>query len=161
MHAKKWDIKSGLIWRNSILVLGLLASLILSAAWVSWRLESRRWRSPQSVVEETGLRFPEHARITATQATLFSLSDGENYSWLIQSDNSLLPWAEAHMRPEMGGWEHIRQMSELGFPKEMPPNAKFSGVWRADQLTNQGREETSYLHLAEGGKVGILSTFRP
>ena len=149
------------MWRNSILVLGLLASLILSAAWVSWRLEIRRLRSPQSVVEETGLRLPEHARITATRATLFSLADGANCEWLIQSETSLLPWAKAHMRPEMGGWEHIQQMSELGFPTEMPVNAKFSGIWRADQLTNQGEEETSYLHLAEDGKVGILSTFRP
>lgn len=149
------------MWRNSILVLGILASLIFSAAWVSWRLEVRRLRSPQSVVEETGLRLPEHARITATRATLFSLADGANCQWLIQSETSLLPWAKAHMRPEMGGWEHIQQMSELGFPTEMPVNAKFSGIWRADQLTNQGEEETSYLHLAEDGKVGILSTFRP
>jgi hypothetical protein len=113
------------------------------------------------VVEETGLQLPGHARITATRVHLFSPTDGDNYEWLIQSDTSLLPWATANMQPETGGWEHIRQMSELGFPEEMPRDAKFAGVWRAYGRSSRGREETSYLYLADDGRVAILGTFRP
>ena len=147
--------------RIGVLVLGVIALVVVGGAGLSWRLEVRRLRSPQSVVEETGLRLPGHARITATRAHLFSLADGDNYEWLIQSDTSLLPWATTNLRPETGGWEQIRQLSELGFPEEMPRDAKFASVWRACQRTRRGREETSYLYLADDGRVGILSTFRP
>jgi len=147
--------------RIGVLVLGVVAFLVVGGAWLSWRLEVRRLRSPQSVVDETGLRLPVRARITATRAHLFSLADGDNYEWLIQSDTSLLPWATANMRFETGGWEHIRQLAELGFPEEMPRDAKFGGVWRSYHRTSRGREETSYLYLADDGRVGILSTFRP
>src|SRR3954468_4072965 len=98
--------------RIGVLVLGVLLLLVIGGPWLSWRLKLRMLRSPESVVEETGLRLPEHARITATRADLFSLVDGKNYEWLIQSDASLLPWATTNMRVETGGWEHIRQMSE-------------------------------------------------
>ena len=131
------------------------------AAWLSWRVEVGRLRSPGSVIDEAGLILPQHARITATRARLFSLADGTNYEWLIQSDTSLLDWVSKNMRVETGGWEHIRHMAELGFSEEMPRDAKFGTVWRAYQRTSRGREETSYLYLAEDGRVGILSTFRP
>jgi hypothetical protein len=147
--------------RIGVLIFGVAVLLVVGGAWLSWRLELRRLRSPESVVKETGLRLPERARITATRAHIFSLADGDNYEWLIQSDTSLLPWARTNMRVETGGWEHIRQMSELGFPEEMPRDARFGGVWRANQRDSRGREETSYLYLAEDGRVGILSTFRP
>ncbi|MCX6854951.1 MAG: hypothetical protein NTV80_08615 [Verrucomicrobia bacterium] len=147
--------------RIGVLVLGVVALLAVGGAWLSWHFEVSRLRSPQSVIEETGLRLPEHARITATRAHLFSLADRDNYEWLIQSDSSLLPWATTNMRAETGGWEQIRQMAELGFSEEIPPNAKFGGVWRATLRTSRGREETSYLYLADDGRVAILGTFRP
>jgi hypothetical protein len=146
--------------RIGVLVFGAVVFLMIGGTWLSWRLELRRLRSPESVVEETGLRLPEHARIAATRAHLFSLADGDKYQWLVQSDISLLPWATTNMQVENGGWEHIRQMSELGFPDEMPRDSKFGGVWRAYRRNDQGREETSYLYLADDGRVGILSTFR-
>ena len=95
--------------RLGVLVLGLIALLVVAGAWLSLRLDLRRLRSPQSVIDETGLRFPESARITATRAHLFSRADGDNYEWLIQSDTSLVPWATTNMRVETGGWEHVRQ----------------------------------------------------
>ena len=147
--------------RIGILASGVFLFLVVGGAWLSWRLDLRRLRSPQSVIDETGLHLPESARITATRAHLFSLADGDNYEWLIQSDTSLLPWATTNMRVETGGWEHARQLSELGFLEEMPRDAKFGGVWRAYQCTSRGRQETSYLYLAEDGRVGILETFRP
>ena len=147
--------------RIGVLFLGVVALLVLGGAWLSWHFEMSRLRSPESVIEETGLRLPEHARIAATRAHLFSLADGDNYEWLLQSDSSLLPWATTNMRAETGGWEQIQQMTELGFTEEIPPNARFGGVWRATQRTSRGREETSYLYLADDGRVAILGTFRP
>ena len=152
-------MKRGVLF--GILALLVLALAVAAAGWFSWRSELKRLKVPESITEETGLRLPSDSRITATRAHLFSLVDGDNYEWLIQSDTSLLPWAAANMRVETGGWEHIRQMSELGFPEEMPHNAKFGGVWRASQRTSRGREETSYLYLADDGRVAILGTFRP
>ena len=148
-------------WRPGILVVAGVILLGAAGAWMSWRLELRRLRSPQSILFETGLQLPAHAQITATQAHLFSLVDGENFAWHTQSDTSLLPWAMTNLQPETGGWKHIQDLAELGFPDEMPRGAKFAGVWRASRHTNRGRQETSYLHLAEDGRVGILSTFRP
>lgn len=147
--------------RIGILILGIVVLLVVGGGWVSWRLDLRRLRSPQSVVDETGLHLPDDARITAARTHLFSLADGENYEWLIQSDTSLLPWATTKMRPEAGGWENIRLMSELGFAEEMPSAAKFAGAWRAYERNSRGLEETSYLYLADDGRVAILATFRP
>ena len=147
--------------RIGLFVLGVIVLLVVGGGWLSWRLDLRRLRSPQSVVDETGLQLPEHARITATRAHLFSLADGDNYEWLIQSDSSLLPWASTNMRVETGGWEQVRQLSEFGFAEEMPRDTKFGGVWRAHRRTSRGREDESYLYLAADGRVGILATFRP
>jgi hypothetical protein len=145
----------------SSLALLLVGLAVTAAGWFSWRSELKRLKTPESIIEETGLRLPSDSRITAARAHRFSLVDGHNCEWLIQADTSLLPWATANMRIETGGWEHIRQLSELGFPEEMPLNAKFGGVWRADLRTSRGREETSYLYLADDGRVAILATFRP
>lgn len=140
----------------------LVAALgVFGAGWFSWRLELKRLKAPESITEETGLRLPSDARITATSAHLFSFVDGDNYEWLIQSTTSLTSWAAANMRVETGGWEHIRLMSELGFSEVIPGDAKFSQVWRGVGRTSRGQEETSYLYLADDGKVGILTTFRP
>jgi len=142
-------------------VIGGVVFLLFAGAWLFWRFELRRLRSPESVVHETGLRLPDHARITATRAHLFSLVDANNFDWLVLSDISLLPWATANMQAETGGWAHIRQLSELGFPEEMPRDSQFGGVWRESRRSRGGREETAYLYLAADGRVGILSTFRP
>jgi hypothetical protein len=118
--------------------------------------------STDSVNDEIGLSLPSGARISAAQADIFSLADGNNYEWLIESEGSLLPWASEHMAPERGGWEHISKLSELSeFRGKIPPAAEFGGVWRGIGSGRDGREETSYLYLAQDGRVGILSTFRP
>jgi hypothetical protein len=147
--------------RIGVVVFGVFLLLIVVGAWLSWRFELRRLRAPESVVQETGLRLPEHTRITATRAHLFSLADGENYEWLVQSDTSLLPWVKTNMKVETGGWERVRLLSELGFSEEMPRDTRFGGVWKAYRRTSRGLDEESYLSLSEDGKVGILETFRP
>ncbi len=147
--------------KRLLCIVGIVVSLAVGSAWLVWYRDVCRLYSPQSIVEETGLRLPEGVRITATRSQIFSLADGDNYKWLIESDSSLLPWVTANMSVESGGWEHVRLMSELGFPEEMPGDAKFGGVWCGLHYSPRGRNETSYLDLAEDGKVGILSTFRP
>lgn len=149
--------------RSTYIGVSILGAFLLTivGVWLSWHLELRRLYSPQSVLEETGLVLPEKARITATQAQLFSLSDGDNREWLIQSDTTLLPWAESAMRRETGGWENVRELGELGLSEKIPNDVMFGAVWRADLTTSRGRIETSYLYLSRDGKVAILSTFRP
>lgn len=149
--------------RSTYIIVSSLAALLLvvGGVWLSWCLELRRLYSPQSVVEETGLNLPEHARVVATGAQLFSLSDGNSCEWLIKSHSTLNPWAESTMQRETDGWEHIRELGELGFSDEIPGNVMFGEVWRADLTTKRGRVETSYLYLSRDGKVAILSTFRP
>jgi hypothetical protein len=134
----------------------------VTAGWLWWRSEVNRLKTPKSVIEETGLRLPSDARIAATRAHLFSFVDRNNYEWLIQSDTSLLQWVTTNMAVERGGWEHIRNLAELGdFENQAFTNAKFGGVWKGVHNTSQGRQETSYMYLAEDGRVGILSTFSP
>jgi hypothetical protein len=140
----------------------VVALAVVAAGWFSWRWELNRLKTPDSLTQETGLLLPSDARITGTRAHLFSLVDGNNYEWLIQSDTSLLPWVATNMSVERGGWEHIRSLAELGdFKNQAFTNAKFGGVWKGIQKNNRGHRETSYLYLAEDGRVGILSTFRP
>lgn len=143
----------------AILLVGLA---VLAGGWFLWRSEIKRLKAPESVTKETGLHLPAHTRITATQAHIFSLADGNNYEWLIESDNSLLPWVTTNMSIERGGWEHVRSLAEIcDFKNEVVQHAKLGGVWKGVWRNSRGREETSYLYLAEDGKVGVLATFRP
>ena len=130
--------------------------------WLVWRSEIERLMTADSIENETGLSLPSGARIAAAHADIFSLADGANYEWLIESEESLLPWASESMVAERGGWEHINRLSELGdFRDDIPPEVRFGGVWRGVAAHRNGREETSYLYLAQDGRVGILATFRP
>ena len=133
----------------------------MTIGWFTHCTALQRLQFLRSITEETGLRLPPHARIAAARAHLLSLADGANFEWLIESDISLLPWASASMLPERGGWEHIRHPAELGDFREVSRDLKFGGVWKAIQRGSHGREETSYLYLAEEGRLGILATFRP
>jgi hypothetical protein len=138
-----------------------VAAVAAASGWLIWRSQIERLMALDTVEVETGLSLPSGARITAAQAHIFSLADGDNYDWLIESETSMVPWAAEHMSPERGGWEHIRSLSEFGeFSDKIPSEAKFGSVWRG-VVTVTGREETSYLYLAQDGTVGILSTFRP
>ena len=148
-----------LTYVGGVVAVGFL--LVFVSTWLTWRIELRRLYSPQSIIEETGLLLPKNARVTATQARLFSLADSTNYKWLIQSNTTLLPWATSTMRVENGGREHIQEMAELEFSDEIPSNAKFGGVWRAVQTSSRGQQETSYLFLSNDGRVAILETLRP
>jgi hypothetical protein len=143
----------------AILLLGLT---VVAVGWFGWRSEIKRLKNPESVTKETGLQLPSHARITATQAHIFSLADGANYEWLIKSDSSLLSWVTTNMSVERDGWEHVRSLAEIcDFKDELLQQAKFGGVWKGVRQSSRGREETSYLYLAADGKVGVLTTFRP
>ena len=159
-HFVSWAAKHKLAFGSMVVLFGLLAVIV--GSWLSWRFQLHRLRFPNSVADETGLHLPSNVRIKATRADIFSLVDGDNYKWLIQSDTSLLPWATSNMFVERGGWEDVRLLGELGdFKDEIPREAKFGGVWRAFRKLENGREETSYLFIAEDGRFGILETYRP
>jgi len=143
------------------IALSLVALAIVGGGWITWRSEVRRLKAPESVADETGLSLPSTARITATKAHLFSLADGNNYEWLLQSDSSLEPWAARNMSAEGSGWEHVRQMSEFGFEDEIARDVKFGRAWRGFRRSSKGRDETSYLFLSRDGRLGVLHTFRP
>lgn len=139
-----------------------VALVCIGALWLVWRFEIDRLMAADSVEAETGLILPPGARITSTQAEMFSLAGGDNYQWLIQSESSLLPWVVENMAPESGGWEKIKELSEFGyFRGKIPTEARFGGLWRGVVAGRDGRELTSYLYLAQDGSVGILTTFRP
>ena len=139
-----------------------VVAIASAGAWLVWRYETDRLMVTESIEREVGLSLPSGVRIAAARAHVFSLADGDNYEWLVESEVSLLPWARANMTPERGGWEHIDRLSELGhFGGKISPEVKFGGVWRGVAARRDGREETSYLYLAQDGRVGILSTFRP
>ena len=93
-------------------------------------LESSRIRS------ELGYDFPPQSRIIKTSASIFSLADGDNYTWTIESDVSLLPWVESLAHLEYGkSWKAVASIDN--------------------------REETSYITLSEDFKSCKVMTFRP
>src|SRR5687768_11713279 len=133
-----------------------LAIVVIGGAslWLVSRANHEQLLSSQRVRDEIGLVLPVGARITAADSDTWSLVDGDNYEWLIESDTSILPWAKQNMRPETGGWEHIRNLSQLGpFEEKIPSNQKFGGVWRGVGSNRDGGEETSYLYISGDGKV--------
>jgi hypothetical protein len=143
------------------IVIGTFA-IAIASLWFISRWKDEQLMSAERIQDEIGLRLPPSVRILAAHSDTWSLVDGDNYDWLIESNISLVPWASQIMRPETGGWDHIRSLSELGpFEGKIPPDTKFGGVWRGAVSTPDGREETSYLFASEDGKLAILSTFRP
>jgi hypothetical protein len=138
-----------------------VVALASASAWLVWRSEIERLMAADSIENEIGLSLPSGARIAAVRADMFSLADGDNYGWLIESEASLLPWVSENMTREPG-WEHVSRLSELGdFGGKIPPDVQFGGAWRGVAAGRDGRAETSYFYLAQDGNVGILSTFRP
>jgi hypothetical protein len=139
----------------------LALSAVALAVWEAFML-SGKVRTHAFVYNETGLRLPVEVRIVSTRSHLFSLVDGVNYEWLIQSDQPLATWAASHMSLESGGWEDVRSLAEFGgFKDEIAQTAALGAVWRSLQKSGGGDMETSYLYLSQDGRVGVLQTFRP
>jgi hypothetical protein len=120
------------------------------------------------VEAETGLSLPPGVRIVSTSMHRFSLVDGRNYEWLIQSDRDITDWVEANMRLEGGsklksrGWGDITAFGQVAsLAQGDTAQLALDSVWISVRQVKNGKMETAYLFLAKGGKVAQLSTFRP
>jgi nitroimidazol reductase NimA-like FMN-containing flavoprotein (pyridoxamine 5'-phosphate oxidase superfamily) len=123
---------------------------------------------PGRIKSEIGLSLPPGVRIASTSMHRFSLVDGRNYEWLIQSDRDITDWVEANMRLEggpklkSGGWGDITAFGQVSsLAQGEAAQLQLDGVWKSVRQVENGKLETAYLFLAKGGKVGELSTFRP
>lgn len=113
------------------------------------------------VTIETGLTLPEGTRIVATAAHTFSLVDGDNYEWLIESDTPFTQWIQlSSMHREDGdgiSWASVTNFGEIAeIARDKDRELALHSVWRSD---NSG--ETAYLYVASGQCVALLETFRP
>jgi hypothetical protein len=150
------------VFRSDYIAVALALFVLPASCWVMWRIDIRRLKDPEIVFQETGLRLPASAQIKVTKSHLFSLADGKNHEWLIQSDISLLPWVAMNMSVERGGWEQIHYLSEISdLKEEILRNTKFGAVWKETRRSRSGQQETSYLFLSDDARIGVLSTFRP
>ena len=149
--------------------IALLVPILLISCYVFSLLFDKITLSNLSRIErETGLSLPQGVRIVEIKMDRFSIADGCNYEWLIESDNDLTEWIEKNMRLEggpklpSGGWTEIRSFGEVASLAENE-TARFplSGVWRSARKSHKGNIETAYLTVAEGNKVAQLRTFRP
>ncbi len=98
--------------------------------------EERSIRNPSRIEKEIGYLFPEGITIVDTSASIFSLVDGKNYKWLIQSESSLIDWVNSIGKNE---YDH---------------------TWRVVVDLN-GRTETSYITIKNNGHLAEIETFRP
>jgi hypothetical protein len=122
--------------RRIVLVLCLM-SLLGSTPFVITRIEEWRLRDRGRIVAEVGYPIPQDAQIIDTSASIWSLVDGDNYSWTISSTTSLLPWVESLARLEYGR------------------------TYRALSTLPDGRLETSYITIAPDTRLATVKTFRP
>ncbi|MGV3774428.1 MAG: hypothetical protein ACO1QB_16120 [Verrucomicrobiales bacterium] len=83
-------------------VLGMIGAFVLLMV-VARAYRTHVLRTHGAVFDEVGLQLPDHVRVVKASETLFSLVDGRNVVWLLESTNSLLPWVEANMKPEEWG----------------------------------------------------------
>jgi len=134
------------------------------ASLALYAYDKARLQKLSSVTSETGLVFPDGVKIVGTKADRYSLADGANFGWLIESPQPLTDWLKANMKREDDdglSWKHIQAFSEVApLATGAVAGLRLDGVWRAACLVH-GRNETSYLFVADGRTNAYLETFRP
>lgn len=138
---------------------------IVASPFIYTVLTEYRMNSIIAVEEQTGIILPNATIVLKTDAQLFSLVDRDNYSWLIFSSSSLVPWAKSTGQyegpKEIGGWSHTKTFQELSeFKNPRFNQLKLHSVWRFVKIQSD-KEETSYLYIASDEVTAILETFRP
>jgi len=111
--------------------------VLLTPQFAMTRLEEYRLFDRTRLQSEVGYAIPSNSRISATDARIWSLADGANYSWAIVSEDTLLPWVESVAVHEY-------------------QNTYRSGVDMPD-----GHTETSYISLSHDNLRAEVETFRP
>jgi hypothetical protein len=117
--------------------------------------------SHSRVTKETGLELPEGTRIVETAAHAFSLADGDNYEWLIESDKPLTHWIQSSdMRREDGdgvSWASVKNFEEVAdIARDKDRGIGLDSVWKYEK-----GGKTSYLYVADERRVALLTTFNP
>ena len=135
--------------------------VLIAIITISSFLDRRDIATHSSVEMETGLILPEGARIVATSSNTFSLADGDNYEWLIQSDMPLTQWIESsNMVREDGdgiSWASVSNFGEIAsISRDEDRRLALDSVWKS--VVGQ---ETAYLYVASERRVALLTTFRP
>jgi hypothetical protein len=149
-------MKTITIKRFVIAVLVLILGIALFLVWERVRLASH-----SRVTEETGLELPEGTRVVATAANTFSLADGDNYEWLIESDKPLTAWIEStEMRREDGdgaSWASVKNFGEVvDIARSKDREMALDSVWKY-----ANGDKTTYLYVASGRRIALLTTFNP
>ncbi len=90
---KRWNpfqksVLIGLVILGGI-VLGLVLFMFLYTRYEVWAI-----KNPARFRHEVGYQLPENTQIIYTEARVFSLADGPNYTWFVTSESSLRAWAE-------------------------------------------------------------------
>ena len=86
---------------------------------------------------EVGYALPNNTKIIDTKAMIWSIADGQNYSWVIKSPEPLLPWIKSNGTLE------------------------YDQTYRASVNLSDGRAETSYISLGPSDNQATVETFRP
>lgn len=138
---------------TAIAVIGAIAAL-----QIAQRIDLARH---SRVTAETGLTLPEGTKIVATSAHTFSLADGDNYEWLVESEIPLTQWIQStSMQREDGdgvSWANAKSFGEIAdIARSEDRGLELDSVWRS---VRDG--ETAYLYVASGRRVALLATFRP
>lgn len=142
--------------RFVVAVLVLISGIALFKVWerASLAIHSR-------VTEETGLELPEGIRVVATAANTFSIADGDNYQWLIESEKPLTEWIEStEMQREDGdgvSWVTVKNFGDVAnIARDKDRKMALDSVWKY-----ANGDKTAYLYVASGRRIALLTTFNP
>lgn len=149
--------KSTKIIMIMISVLMLLSITVL----IILEQEDENIATSSRVYLETGLSLPEGTKIVATASDTFSLADGSNYEWLIESNTSLSKWIESSsMNREDGdgiSWVTVKNFGEIAnIARDQDRELMLDSVWRSVI-----GEDTAYIYVASERYVALIRTFRP
>ena len=123
--------------KRIIFVVLVIATLVIASLFVFTKVEERSLMSHDRFFKEAGYALPDNSRIIDTKANIWSIADGNNYSWTIESPDHLLPWIQTIGRLE------------------------YDQTYRVSASLPDGRIETTYITLGPGSKQVTIETFRP
>lgn len=160
---KRWNpfqkyVLIGLVILGGI-VLGLVLFMFLYSRYEVWAI-----KNPARFRHEVGYHLPDNTQIIYTEARVFSLADGPNYTWLVTSESSLRAWAEGRgifAGPGPGGWSHIRSFYEVAPYDKNFQQLTLDSVWRVHVDSSYSYNDTTYIFLAGNHRVALIETFRP